>query len=83
MINLEEYEFVRMSGFWLDKTKFITCAHFLNNIPTTNMEETEKFLNVSNPERPRAFVSSRRLAEGVIENGKCIALRDLPFHPRC
>lgn len=61
-----------ISGFWLDKTKFITCAHFLESIDNTNCEETEKFLRAENPVRPRAFVSNKRRAAKLKPESKCI-----------
>ncbi|KEF60197.1 uncharacterized protein A1O9_05047 [Exophiala aquamarina CBS 119918] len=54
-----------MSGFWLDKTKFMTCAHFLETIRSTNGYQTETFLKASNPERPRAFASNKKRAVGL------------------
>ncbi|KAK6385899.1 hypothetical protein LTS17_001471 [Exophiala oligosperma] len=67
--DLVEHEHAMMSGFWLDKTKFVTCAHFLNTIPFTNVDETEKYLKVTNPARPRALVSNKRRASGVTQSG--------------
>ncbi|KIW30503.1 uncharacterized protein PV07_06245 [Cladophialophora immunda] len=61
-LNLEEVDGITMSGFWLDKTKFVTCAHFLQTVFDTNADETEKFLKTANPPRPRAFVSNKKAA---------------------
>lgn len=75
--KLEEVRGATMSGFWLDKTKFMTCAHFLETVRGTNGDETETFLKAPNPERPRAFVSNKKRAVGLNVNSRCTTLRYL------
>ncbi|OAL21423.1 hypothetical protein AYO20_11360 [Fonsecaea nubica] len=60
--QLEEVGEVTMSGFWLEDTKFVTCAHFLNTVKNANADETEAFLKVAKPQSPRAFVSNKKIA---------------------
>ncbi|OAG41005.1 hypothetical protein AYO21_04847 [Fonsecaea monophora] len=60
--QLEAVDGVAMSGFWLDRTKFVTCAHFLKTVEDTNADETERSLRDANPQTPRAFVSNRKNA---------------------
>lgn len=71
-----------ISGFWLDNTKFVTCAHFLESVRNTNVDETEKFLKVPNPTRPRAFVSTKNYAAKLDADGKYTTLhwREHPNH---
>lgn len=49
---------VTMSGFWLGKEKFVTCAHFTDMPKDANLVETLKELADSNSNSPRAFVST-------------------------
>lgn len=70
--DLKEVHGAKLSGFWLDKTKFMTCAHFLETIRDTNSDATEKFLKAQCLTKPRAFVCSRKRI-GALDSKKALS----------
>jgi hypothetical protein len=47
-----------MSGFWVDKNKFVTCAHFLEVVTDTDVPKTVELLKNAVSSVPRARVST-------------------------
>jgi hypothetical protein len=70
--DLKEVHGAKLSGFWLDNTKFMTCAHFLETIRDTNSDETEKLLKAQNLTEPRAFVCARKRV-GALDSRKALS----------
>ncbi|KIW77206.1 hypothetical protein Z517_09652 [Fonsecaea pedrosoi CBS 271.37] len=54
---------VEMSGFWLHGGKFVTCAHLLQILPNTHVDETVKRL--LDPCQAQARVSTTNLSEEI------------------